>query len=360
MASQLHVRAELTDITRPRPGETVLTELRLADLESDEFFCSTEQLQFHNANGRMVIEVGQLQLPATRLDDLWSAFSTWLATDSHSDMIVKVEKLIVSHETFPDFQLQDVVLRTEQHNNGHRLVKLVGKNSDDEKFEVAIIATDGKFEAQTTTMQVPLPAWLVGKFVPGVKGCGLAEFRGLIEVQRAQRKIIGQMQGNFTAIDLQQWIGTDGPHRLQGSATLNFEDFTWTDGRIQSANGSLHTGNGAMSYSLFENAQQLCGCVPGAAWQTPIPSPPETTIEFDELAAQFQITAGGIAVTGNGTEGALITKNQAPLTKLQQQPVLLPVGRLVRLLNQAHPPGWFPATRKAHDMADSLPLPGDE
>lgn len=357
LASRLHVRAKLDDISRPRPGTTVLTNLRLADLGLDSTLATIGELRSQQHEGRLAFDADRVEIHAEQLDELAESFFTWLAMGDAQLLELHATKLAITDETQKVVELLDVHVRNETSIGGGQRFKIVGRTAGDATIKLTIDSVAGQLRCTIDTQQAPLPAWLVGKLVPGLWGCGEANFAGMIVGQRDQRASSGTLQGTVQQIDLQEWVGADSPHRLQGFGKLEVADLAWQNGRITNLGGTLTVDKGALSRSLVLNAQQLCGGVVGPAWEPLVSREQEELLPFDRLALRFQMGAAGIAVAGGCEGGAVIVHDQRVALQLQHPEIMLPVGRIVRLLNHSQPADWLPATREAHDMAERLPLP---
>lgn len=360
LASRLHMRAELDDITRPRPGATVLTNLRLADLGLDSTLATIGKLRSQQHEGRLTFDADRVEIHAEQLDELAESFFTWLAVGDAQLLELHAKQLAIADETHKVVELADVHVRNETSVGGGQRFKIVGRMADDATIKLTIDSVAGQLRCTIDTRQAPLPAWLVGKLVPGLQGCGEASFAGMIVGQRDQKASSGTLQGTVQQIDLQEWVGADSLHRLQGLGQLEVTDLAWHNGRIKNLSGILSAREGALSRSLVQNAQQLCGGVVGPAWEPIVSREQDELLPFERLALRFQMGVAGIAVAGGCEGGALIVNDQRVALQLQHPEIMLPVGRIVRLLNHSQPAGWLPATREAHDMAERLPLPGDE
>jgi len=109
---------------------------------------------------------------------------------------------------------------------------------------------------------------------------------------------------------------------------------------------------------LLHNARDISGCATGPTWETLSRESKDKLVPFGQLSLSFQLNSTGIAIAGLCKEGALMTLEKVPL--LFPPPQLRAVGEIVQLFDYRRQPGWLPATRRAHDMAEKLPLPGDE
>jgi hypothetical protein len=165
------------------------------------------------------------------------------------------------------------------------------------------------------------------------------------------------LQGTFEQVDLQAWIGSDGPHRLQGIARVELEQLDWSGEGIEVVRGRIEASPGMASFSLLEAMGELFACVPGTDWQTLRPARPVELLPFDQLAFRFQMSGEGVTLAGECANGEIFLGQAGPLLFAPQENASFAVAQFVRLFHQPQQ-GWLPDTRAAHAMASELPLPG--
>ena len=356
LAQRLHVRAELGGISRPRPGMTELCNLQLADLRTNSPLGSIDKLSFHRKNSRQLFRADHLTVEAAQLPDFLTAVTTWLATGELELLDFETERLTITGPSLHTLELTNLTIRSETTDANGQQFQLNATGDTGETIQLALESEQGKLRCIVDAQQVPLPAWLVGQLVPGVGSCGKAIFLGKISATRENQNLRGQLQGTFEQVDLQAWIGIDGPHRLQGIAQVKLEQLDWSGEGIEVVRGSLQTGQGASSFSLLEAMGELFACVPGSDWQALQPATPGELIAFDQLAFRFQMSDEGITLAGECANGELILGQQGPLLYAPQEKPPFAVAQFVRLFHQPQQ-GWLPDTRGAHAMARELPLP---
>ncbi len=358
LAQKFHVRAVLDDITLPRPGVTELTNLLLADLRTNSPLGSINKLNFQRNHSRLTLHADHLTVEAQHLPDLVMAVSTWLATDELGPLDFQADHLTITGPSLHAVELNRLTIRSEATDSQSQRFQLKALDDAGKTIQLALESEQGVLGCIVDAQQVPLPAWLVGKLVPGVRGCGNATFHGKISATSENQLVHGKLRGKFEQVDLQSWIGNNGPHRLQGRAQFDLSQLDWSGDRIEIAQGSIKAGQGASSFSLLLNARDICGCVTGPTWESLKPDTEQELVAFDQMALSFQMNSTGLAVAGLCKEGALMTVGETPLLFAPSQ--ARPVGELVQLLDFRRQPGWLPATRKAHALAGKLPLPGEE
>jgi hypothetical protein len=357
LAQTLHVRAELQEISHPRPGETVLSALRLADLRSGHVLGSIEQLKLLHRDATLVLSADSLQLQAEQLPALVAAVSTWLATNEWQPLQFRAEQLLIAGPKFAGLSLERLSIVSESSDAGVLRIQAQARDAAGETLKLLLEKKAGTLRWVVDAQQTPLPAWLVGTLVPGVEACGEARFSGTLVAESAQQRVQGKLRGQIEGVDLQQWIGNATPHRMTGTARVELEPLTWSGNSVQRVQGSVHVQAGAASYSLLTAANRLFGCPLGPAWKTLAGSSEQTLVPLDALAFRFQLGQQGLVLTGLGE--ALVLMGSEPLLLSPPGQQAFPVAQLVNLFHRPVQ-GWLPDTRAAHAMAEELPLPGEK
>jgi len=357
LAQSLHLRAVLVDVTRPLPGVTELKNLQLADLRTNLPLGSIDLLSFRRQNSRRTLHADHLVIESEQFPAFATAIATWLATGEREPVDFRADRLTLNGPLLRMVQLKNLSITSLAIESPGQRFQLHALDEAGEALQLVLENNNGTLHCLVDTRQVPLPAWLLGKLVPGISGCDEATFQGTVSITSESQHLQGKLQGQFRNVDLHTWLGTASPHRLQGVAQLHLEQLTWSGNRIETARGSLEAGRGASSFSLLRNAHELCRCVTGPTWSTLKPATKESLVPFDQLALSFQMNRSGITVAGQCAPTALMVRGEIPLLLAPPQGTVLPVGLLVVLLDYRHQPGWLPATSRAHDMAGKLPLP---
>ena len=356
LAQRLHVRAELGDITRPRPGMTELGNLQLADLRTDARLGSIDTLSFHRKDSRLILRADHLTIEAKQLPALVTAVSTWLATGELGPLDFEAEQLTITGPSLHTLELMDLTIHSVAADAEGQQFQLKATGDTGETIQLGLASEQGKLRFVVDAQQVPLPAWLVGQLVPGVRGCGNAMFLGKISATSENQHVDGKLQGTFEQVDLQSWIGSDGPHRLQGIAHVDFEQLDWSNDSLEMVRGKIEAARGATSFSLLKEMVKLFACTPETDWQALEPATPETLIPFDQLAFRFQMSSAGMSLTGACANGELLISQGSPLLFGPEEDAPFAVAQFVQLFHPSQH-GWMSDTRGGNDMARELPLP---
>ena len=365
LAQSLHIRATLDDITRPSPGLTQLTHLRLADLRTYHPLGSIDKLKFQRQNSRLTLHADHLILEAKQLPAFVMAVSTWLATGELELLDFEADRLTILDSSLRTLVLNDFSISSETTDSQGQHFGLTAFDETGKHIQLVLESEQGRLYFVVDAQQVSLPAWLVGKLVPGVGGCGEATFHGKISATSKNQITHGELQGKFEQVDLQTWIGNDGPHRLQGMAQVDFQQLDWSDGSLEKVRGKIEAIGGATSFSLLdaifslEDAKgKIFACSPAANWQTLKPATSDTLIPFDQLAFRFQMSSAGMSLAGECANGELLISQGSPLLFGPGENAPFAVAQFVQLFHKAQH-GWMSDTREAHAMAKELPLPGE-
>lgn len=354
LTQRLHVRAQVAEVAWPTPGETVLTDLQLADLRSRQHLGTIDLLRYETESSQQMAVAKHVQLHGDQLPALAAAIGTWISTGELPAAKLQIEKLTVTDSRLHVAKFRNLKLSCDAAASQFRLQL---QDAAGQELLLALEDRGSSHRLVLNTQEGRLPAWLLAAFVPGLQGCGEASFQGVVSAELATQSVSGKLQGKLTAIDLASWLGDSGPHRLRGSANADLKLLQWTGQRIETAQGSVRGDAGGCSYSLLHNAKAVLRCQAGEAMQTLQVSSPSEWIPFDELGLDFHMTTNGFAFTGLGSNRSLLSRKQSPLLIAPQATSLFSVGQLVQLFDHLSQPGWLPATRDAHDMADQLPLP---
>lgn len=357
LTSHLHVRAELEDVSRPVPGTIVLAEVHFADLQTDAPLGWTEQLRCSEQDGRLLLEAETIELPGEQLGSLFNACKTWFATDESSPITFRANQLVLTGNAGDAYGLKDLSIDATPTNDNACQIQLLGKNSADEPLKIKLEQRGRIVRCMIDAKQASVPAWLLGQLVPAVEGCGEAAFTGSLIVDEAANDHCGTLVGKIKDVEVRNWAGT-AAHQLQGLATIELEQVTWQDDSLEFARGRIQVDQGAMTYKLLLDMQEKLLLPVGTAWQYLQPETQSDLVPFEKLTIGFELSHQGLVLTGDDS-GQVAIGVDGPLLLAPQENQLLPVAQIIQLFH-APMQGWFPDTQAAHEMAEKLPLPGNE
>ncbi len=351
----LHVRAELVQVSAPRPLERELFNLRLADLNSSRPLVNVDRLHIRSQQTLAAeqVEISQRQLPA-----LATTISIWLAGSAFQPHSISARQVVFTDETHHSWTFNNVHAKCEVTATNVKKIVIQAELGETTKPLQILIERhpDGTVRTTLDTQQAKLPTWLLADHVPGAARWDGATFRGTAQWESNTREVVGTLRGSVSHIDTQAWIGKDSPQRVQAQAKLQFEHLNWRDGRIESVEGLLETSAGTASPSLLKAFKESLLCL---LKDEPLNSAVEP-IKFDQFACRFHLSSAGLTVSGTcpveGSAGCLIAAAGKPLV-MQPSRSELPLGNFVRVFCPLEQNWlWLPATAEAIEFADRLPL----
>ncbi len=351
LASSLHLRAELADISQPLPGKKVLTQVRLAALHTGAELGSIDRITVQRDGGRLLLDADVLELQASELANLLTALKTWLSAGRAIELALLADQLTITSPKWPALQLANLSIRSQ--SNG-RVFRITADDLTGNSLKVDIKADDDGVRGIIGAQQASLPAWLIGELVPGVRCCGDANFTGVLDVQNSNDDLHGKLTGNLSQVDVRQW-SSDDSHQLQGLAEIDLEQVVWKSNSLELARGSIGIDGGAATYSVLIDMQKKLLCTAGPALGQSTSN--SELVPFEKLTARFDLSRNGLVIRGDES-GQLVSSADGPLLIAPQANTQLPTAQIVQLFHQfTRQVGWMPATKAAHEMAEKLPLP---
>ncbi|MCA9230144.1 MAG: hypothetical protein KDA57_05805 [Planctomycetales bacterium] len=364
LQQQLHVRATVDEVRSLTPGVAQFVDVRFDDLRSEVSLGSIDSLRIAGWRSK-TFTADRIEISVKEIRTLATAIATWLTTVDSPRLQLHAGIVSFVGANGEVFELTDVRLQSEsQGGTLKRIVLQAGQGEPSSLIQLTIEQDSGQAEwltaANLDTRANRLPAWLLAGVAPGLERCASAQFAGMLQIESHSQELVGSVHGRVEGVELGQWIGSAGPHRLQGTADLTLENLRWRDQRVEMAKGQLRAAAGAISGSLLLGLTEQMFCPLGERVAASKVAADEM-VSFDQLACGFQIDSAGITISGmcemgeKSVSGCLLAMGGQPVL-MQPSYRDLPIGQLVRMLML---PGasWLPATREANDMADGLPLP---
>jgi hypothetical protein len=350
LENTLHVRANVTGVAAPRPGQRSFSTLRFTSLDTSHALGEFRQFNIIAADA-LTADLATIQW--SRLPELSRVVQVWLTGDEFrtTRWIIKSAQLVRSAGSGCEFR--NLRVESSVSTSGTRQILLQVELNQGRRVRL-LIERDmaGKLYTSLDTQQAVVPAWLMAQVIPSAGRWGDANLSGIVRLEQDDAHILGTFRGTVDSIDTQDWIGTD---HLQTQAKLDFEMLRWQDGRIQSAEGQLETTEGRVHHKLLQALQERLFCTIASELTDKVAFHP-----FQRAACNFQMNEQGLTVTGEcssaGTsQGYLMVADGKPLVT-QPGYSNLPVAQLIQVFCPLEK-AWLPATREATDMADKLPLP---
>lgn len=355
LASSLHLRATIEAVSRPKPGTTVLTNLRLGDLQTDTTLGWVDKLRFQQSDSRLLLQAGQLELQSEQLSTLMGCVRAWLATGEVVPLDLRADQVLIADSTWPALALQNLSIRSESTGQDTWCFTIVAESPSGETIKIKLNHEQGELRCIVDAQQAALPAWLVGQMVPGMRGCGEAKFTGVIDTATSPHEQRGKLTGTLNQVEMRSWSGS-ALHQIHGAAKIVLDHVAWENGTLELARGGVTANRGAITYSMLMAMQEVFACAPGPAFGNLQAATPEQLVPFEQMVLKFDLGERGLEISGNESDQLLLSA-EGPLLLVPQPSPLLPIARLVRLFHQPTRHGWLPGTQAAHEMAEKLPLP---
>lgn len=349
----LHVRAELMQVSAPRPQERELFQLRLADLNSSQRIVNVDRLHL---GPRQTLAAEQIELDQCQLKALARTISIWLAGNDFQTLTISARQVVLTDEAHHGWTFNNVRAKCDVTPTNIKQIAIQAELDENAKPLRLLVERhpDGTVRTTLDTQQAKLPTWLLADLVPGAGRWEGAVFSGTARWESNTEEVVGHLRGSVAPIDAQVWIGHNSPQRVQAQAKLQLEHLNWRDARIESVEGLLETASGTMSPSLLKAFQESLLCVLNEEFLNSAQEP----IEFDQFACRFRLNSSGLTLSGTcpmeGSEGCLIVASGKPLV-MQPSYSNLPLGNFVRVFCPLER-DWLPATAEALEFADRLPL----
>ena len=362
LEQHLHVRAKLSEVSAPLPGERLLGQLQITDLQTNATLAKVEKLHLRGEH----FECQQVEIPWGEAAQLKRVVQGWLATAEMRSVNLQIKQLQLTRPTGPPCELLNVNISLGVSRQQTRkltvVAELPGRSAGEAQLRLEVDCNpQAHWIASLDCREGGLPAWIFAGFLPGAGRWNGAEFSGTLVVQGNESSPVGTLQGALAPLDLQAWLGSDSAHQLQATATLRFDTLRWEGSRIRETKGTLDSEPGQVSRSLLQALEKTLFCVPGKPL-TEVSQ--EGPITFDRMGCHFSLSAAGLTATGtcpvadSDAPRCLLVADGKPLL-LQPAYSSLPLPYFVQVFCPLEK-YWLPATRAATEMAETLPLSEQE
>lgn len=350
LESTLHVRVTADKISAPRPLELEIASLKIASLHSNQDLLGVNHLKV--LTGRDFI-ADRIRVHWSKISEIAQAIEIWQAGGTNSITKWQINSLAIESESGQSCELSKVRMATTTSANGSRQLTLWAEAAQGQQIQLLVErSADGMLKCTVDAQHSVLPAWLLAHSVPGTTRWGNATFSGLVTIRKTRSLIAGHLYGSVSEIDTREWTGTN---QIRTNVRLHLQELAWSNDRIERVQGSLHAGAGEIDRALFELLKEKLQC-----FEPPGIQVDKDVYAFDQAACRFEISKTGLNIAGSCTvsdedaSNCLISADSRAL--LLQPPYCLPLGQLVQIFCPLDK-SWLPATRKAIDIADKLPLP---
>ncbi|MCA9164989.1 MAG: hypothetical protein KDA62_18480 [Planctomycetales bacterium] len=358
--SGLH--CEIGGIRYPRPGETVLEDVVLADSETRQTIAELRLLVIERQGNVWMATASQPTIHADHvasLIDLLHERMLKRLPSNFTPIEVNVAELTIADEPAAR-TLADVRAVIESGGNESRVsidFRVAGVEMSDRAL---FRATRHRAARPSTTWEfhtgaAGLPTNAAAGHFPWLESFGdRCEFRGTVLAKQADNGWQGRMSGQFSQLDLDRLVSQRFPHKLSGRADVLISDARFEASRLTLFDATIVSEGGVVSQSLLQAA---IGELQLRRAETFLDGQ-QRHVAYEQLAVRAVLQPTGLALQG-------ICDHQPTRTLLagRDGPILfdaeareLPTAALVRLLATSND-HQVPATRETAALFDILPLP---
>jgi hypothetical protein len=357
LSAQLSLDVRLSDVSHPRPGVLLLTDLAVADPETGLPLLKCGSLEVEYSAEQITVAASLVEVEAARAELLWRLLDRRLRQSPDRDDRMTITADPVTWKTPGASQtFNEVLVRLGEASTGREaeISFLLAGAKADEPTQLRIVRHRKPAPATAVTLKTGGAALPCSAFAPLVDTTAWlgtrAQFNGYIWVRETPLGWDGELTGELTQLDLDALVTGRFPHVMRGTADLRLERAKLIGGRITEAAGALRGTAGEISSSLLvagRKALHLEGH-PNLESSVAIES-------YDRLAVDFVIEPEGLTLLGRcgPTEALLVQNGHALWKQPAQQPQ--PVVTLVRALVPANEV-QVPAAGETDLLLRHLPL----
>ncbi|QEG33088.1 hypothetical protein [Bythopirellula goksoeyrii] len=360
LENNLHVRASVSQVTAPRPGGRDLYDIRLADLSSRKKIASIDKLQLLSDGS---VHSGQVELTFQELNELARIVQNWFGADEPASADFTADRLLLSRGEDEVCVLTNVQLSIDGATTQNRKLSFQANLNTEQSRQACVRIqgerdTAGYWDVFLDCRECQIPAWYFTDFLPGATRWNNARFGGTVRLHCENNNVEGSLEGTFTSVDLQTWLGEDSPHKLRGTANLQLDKCSWVNHRVVEVQGSLKSEPGQIGHSLISALANSPYCELGKSFTGSLS---DEILSFEKLACSFSLNAAGLTVTGNclapspEMAGCLLISDSRPLL-VQPTCPHVPLPYFVQVFCPLEK-YWLPGMRRAVDLAELLPEP---
>jgi hypothetical protein len=366
LSDRLGLSVAVERVLHPRPGATVLEDVRIRDPETLERIAVIRLIETVQGHDTLAVAFSQPQVEPAHWGTLWRVLQRqitqagWLAgqdvqlatselTCGDGAAAVTLTAVRGRIESKPAGRTATLEFRIAgQEMPRPAQARLTRTKHDGEPFTRIEFHTGGN----------ELPCGLLASYLPWLEPLGTGcRFNGSCSAAQRKAGWEGAVLGTMTGVDLDRLVGAAFPHKLSGLADVEFRELSFQGDRIRSAEGTVSAGSGVISRSLVFAAADAGLAEEGEAARELT----EDFVAYQQLAFTFQLAEDGLKVLGAcdlDTPGTILTRDgKALLVQPREQP--LPAVALVRgLVPDSRV--QVPATRETDLLLRVLPIPGVE
>ncbi|QDT00635.1 hypothetical protein [Adhaeretor mobilis] len=384
LSERLRVQASLAPQLTPKPGLTRYSIATLAAFASNEATTELEEIEVRTTSGAKVISIKSVMLTCDSLATLLQVAQREIQSPSAGPVLVNINRLTIAaaneSEVPSDFtnvrlrfdhqdasDLKRVRLRANQASTSNEIAEL----HDAELNVIVEQQTDGTWKAKLDTGQIELPMQLASVVLPVLDGLHEGRFSGLAQWHSNRTRISGTLRGRIGGCQFGALLPGRFASQAAGQASVEIEELKFTGERIEKLSGVLNVDHGEVAADLFKNLESKLFCRPVIEHLATPGVTPQQVIPFDKLAARIVFTNKGLNIWGNFPEdsymeeGRPVVRKYAKLMARDAKPLLLqpewsdlPAAYWIQFA-AGDAPSAMPASRKAFELAQRLPLPAD-
>ena len=362
LSHELGLRASLSGVSYPQPGNTLYEGLELADPETAVSLARMRFLNVGTGDNLVTLIASQPEVDAVQLGRLWETVELRMRQSLGPRPTVRlVAREATLHWAAGSQTITDLLgeLSAKHGDEGERTAtlsfRLAGRDTA-EPIRISYMRTlsnsraTRRIELNTAAGEIPCSLLIIPLGIRNGLG-ERARFRGSVSAVETADGWNGELAGEFKEVDLQAVVSEQFPHQLSGSADIAIQHARFERGRLIEARGAIVAGRGAISQSLLQAAAQNLQLT-GTATDLDRP-----IVSYDQLAMSFSIDSSGLSIGGlcTGANGTIVRRGDASLLA-EGTPAARPVLALVRMLVPKSEL-QVPATRESNWLINHLPIP---
>lgn len=351
--------AEISKVTHPRPGVTILHELALKDAATGETILRLDQLKLDDRGGSLRMLATRPRVSLAGLPRLWGALAGHMDGWSGERPLEFFAGTLDLESSRNSYAFQDVQARLHFADAGPEFeaqLRQAGReNVEPAEMHVAWDREIQSLRYDLATGRTRFPCTMASTLMPELSVLGPeATFQGSVSMHRTQQGwegLIGPAQ--VSDFELEPLARDYSGRRLTGRARLDVKVLRVTQSAIAAVDGELRCGPGEINAAVIYSFGDALGVAHGL--------PPERrtftdTYLYGELAIGFSINSEGLLLRGKcaGADGIVMTDHHGTPTVLEP-PGRRSIDGLIRALTPAGA-GYVPATRQSEWLLKRLPV----
>jgi hypothetical protein len=363
LSRRLRLSVTVERVGHPRPGVTVLQNVRISDPETNSRIARIRVVEAYRDDDSTVLVFSQPLVEGKQVGALWRLLHREItnALDPPPGKVQVVCSELTCDVGDTAVTLTDVVGQIEADSAARIAAfdfRIAGQQMV-EPAQVRLVRMQQGGEPLTRvefhTGGNELPCSLLAPYTQWDQRVGSdCRFCGSYSGQRTREGWAADVAGRLSRLSLDRLVGAVFPHKMSSEAQVDLRSLRFVDSRLQSAEGSVSTGPGVVSRSLVHAVADA-----GIADETEsLGGFADSVIPFEQLAFTFRVDADGLSVLGacdDPTPGAILAARNGPLlVQPRRQPV--PAVALVRAL-VPQSSVQVPATLETDLLLRVLPIP---